>query len=149
MPDRILAAAAQRHTIQNNANVRASVFEAYLGALHEEAGPGALEQFIRGIYLPLVPKLVDALRDMQTTSSISLSSAVPLASANCVGLLGEWAVARGSHGRAVTYLPPEREGCDHAPLWFVTCSVKSKPGALYPTELFTGEGSTVAAAKQE
>lgn len=69
MPDRILAAGAEADSLHKDANVQASVFEAYLGAVHEEAGEAELCQFVREVFEPLLPPLVRTCRSMNGTAN--------------------------------------------------------------------------------
>jgi dsRNA-specific ribonuclease len=69
MPDRILAAGAEADLLHKDANVQTSVFEAYLGAVHEEAGEAELCQFMRDVFEPLLPPLVRTCRSLSGTAN--------------------------------------------------------------------------------
>ncbi|GAA5990161.1 hypothetical protein JCM10908_005853 [Rhodotorula pacifica] len=144
MPKTVLTSAAQASSIQSNPNVQACVFEAYLAAIYEEHGGETLRRFLRDIFEPLLPTLVNALREMYSTDE--KTSADP-ASTNYVGKLGEWAIQKGSSGRKVQFSTPKRTpGPSHAPSWEITCTVSSLADAL-DSFSFDAVAGTVAKAK--
>lgn len=151
MHDRILAAKEQASLVRNNANVQASIFEAYLGAFHGEAGPAELRQFVRGVFDPLLPPILEACRSLDGTSYSDDGPVVsakckkkPIAAINYVGVLKEWEDEKGAHGRFVQYDKPSRFGPVHRPIWSVTCIVSPREGVSHK---FKGSEATVAKAK--
>lgn len=153
MPDRILAAEEQAALIRNSANVQASVFEAYLGAVHEEVGQAELRHFVRGVFDPLLPPVVEACRSLDSTSD---SKDNPIAATkpkkevapttNYIGALQEWKTEKGEHGRFVEY-DKRQTGPDHRPQWIVTCTVNFPEYGNDLYREFEGSAETVAKAK--
>lgn len=151
MHDRILAAKEQASLVRNNANVQASIFEAYLGAFHEEAGPAELRQFVRGVFDPLLPPILEACRSLDGTSHSEDGPVVsakckkkPIAAINYIGALKKWEDEKGVHGRFVQYEKPTHLGPVHRPIWSVTCIVSPRKGVPHR---FKGSAETVAKAK--
>jgi hypothetical protein len=153
MHDRILAAAEQASILRNNTNVQASIFEAYLGAVHEEAGQAELRQFVRGVFDPLLPPVVETCRSLadQTHSTqeqvtVPRRQKGPVAATGYIGALKEWAEEKGVHGRHVQYEKPTRFGPVLGRIQSVTCIVSPQKGVPHK---FKGTAETVAKAKNE
>lgn len=142
LPSTILTSAAQCASIQSNPGVQACVFEAYLAVLHDEHGPTTLRDFLRAIYEPLLPKLIDELRPL----FLSAEAAAEDSSVNWVGRLCEWATQKGAVGRKVHFGPPDRVGPSHAPDWRIQCHVEVQDASL-PNRSFEAVASSVARAK--
>lgn len=153
MPDRILATEEQASILRNNTNVQASIFEAYLAAVHEEAGQAELHQFVRGVFDALLPPVVEACRSLDGASDKKdeLMAAIkgkkqPTAVTNYVGALQEWKTEKGVHGRFVEYYK-RQTGPDHCPKWIVTCTVNFPEYGNDLYREFEGSASTAAKAK--
>ncbi|GAA5874685.1 hypothetical protein JCM3774_004781 [Rhodotorula dairenensis] len=145
MPNRILAAAGQGPSIRKNTTVQASVFEAYLAVLNEELGPARLKEFLRKVYTPLLPLVVDASSKVPRTDEEVKGQA---STTNYVGLLGEWKDEKGMHGRRVQFDEPRQSVPDHRPIWTVTCTVvQPDDDAAGAYCEFKGSAGTVAKAK--
>ncbi|GAA5883455.1 hypothetical protein JCM3774_005957 [Rhodotorula dairenensis] len=145
VPVNILTSAAQASSIQSNKAVQACVFEAYVAAVYEERGGNELRRFLRKIWEPLLPTLVDALREIYNQSE-DMTDGNP-ASVNYVGKLGEWCVQKGAVGRRIDFSTPERTaGPSHAPLWHIKCTISSVTEALDDLTFESTAGS-VAKAK--
>lgn len=145
MPATILTSAAQESSLQSNLGVQACVFEAYLATIYHERGGEVLRRFLRDIFEPLLPILVDALRQIysgpqDTTERSDYST-------NYVGKLSEWSTQKGTSGRRVDFSTPERSaGPSHAPSWQITCTVSSLTETLDKLTFESVAGS-VAKAK--
>lgn len=153
MPDRILAAAEQAFILRNNTNVQASIFRAYLAAVHEEAGQAELHQFVRGVFNSLLPPVVQACRSLDRTSdskdeliAATKCKKEPTAETNYVGALQEWKSEKGVCGRFVEY-DKRQTGPDHCPKWIVTCTVRIPDYGPNLSREFEGSASTAAKAK--
>lgn len=145
MPGDILTSAAQASSMQNNEGVQACVFEAYTAVLYEERGGDELRRFLRKIYEPLLPTLVNALRAIygqyEDVNNLNPSST------NYVGKLHEWCMEKQTPGRRVEFSMPERSGGpSHAPLWQVRCTVSRLADAL-ESVTFESVAGSVAKAK--
>ncbi|GAA5888072.1 hypothetical protein JCM5296_005425 [Sporobolomyces johnsonii] len=143
-PPQLRAASAQLYNFRANAGIQACMFEAYLATLHAEQGPAVLRAFLRALYDPLLPAVVEALRPFH------VNEAAVSAQVNYVGLAMEWKVQRGAAaGRTVEFA--EREsGAGTQARWTVDCTVcdAADPTLAQPTTL-SGSASTVKKAKME
>ncbi|GJN90418.1 hypothetical protein Rhopal_003429-T1 [Rhodotorula paludigena] len=147
IPPQILTAQAPAYSIQNNPNVQACVFEAYLAQLHAEKGAAVLRTFLRAVYDPLLNLVIDTLRPLYGAST-SPSSGPPVPPPmNYIGRLQEWSCARGTSGRLVHFAPGTKSGADHNAEWTVTCSVEDASADL--TLKHVGAGPSLAKAKAE
>ncbi|KWU42397.1 ribonuclease III [Rhodotorula sp. JG-1b] len=143
IPATILTSAAQESSLQNNVGVQACVFEAYLATIYDEKGGEALRGFLRDMFEPLLPILVDALRQIYSGDAPERSNP----NTNHVGKLSEWSAQKGSSGRRVDFSTPERSaGPSHAPAWQITCTVNSRKEAL-ENLTFKSVAGSVAKAK--
>ena len=143
IPATILTSAAQESSLQNNVGVQACVFEAYLATIHDEKGGEALRGFLRDIFEPLLPILVNALRQISSGDAPERSNP----NTNYVGKLSEWSTQKGTSGRKINFSTPERcAGPSHSPSWQITCTVSSLTEAL-ENLTFESVAGSVAKAK--
>ncbi|BGP49743.1 hypothetical protein JCM10450v2_005648 [Rhodotorula kratochvilovae] len=141
LPSQLLAASAQAYSIQANPAVRACVFEAFLAAIYEAHGPAVLRAFVRGVYGPLLPVAVEAMRPLYAPAPSGPARPPP----NYVGALHEW-TQQAPVRRGVVFGEASGVGPPHAREWAIECSVFSRGRAGVP-DVFSGEGATVKEAK--
>lgn len=48
--------------LRANSDVRADLFEAYIGALYDEKGPGAADEFLESVFGPVLAEAYEVLR---------------------------------------------------------------------------------------
>lgn len=143
LPATILTSAAQESSLQSNIGVQACVFEAYLATIYDEKGGEALRRFLRDIFEPLLPILVQALQQIYREDPPERSTP----NTNYIGKLSEWSTQKGTSGRKINFSTPERSaGPSHSPSWRVTCAVSSLTDALDNLTFESAAGS-VAKAK--
>ncbi|GAA5929083.1 hypothetical protein JCM1841_005135 [Sporobolomyces salmonicolor] len=143
-PPQLRAASAQLHNLRANSGIQACMFEAYLATLHDEHGPAVLRAFVRAVYDPLLPVVVEALRPFHVNQA-ALSAQV-----NYVGLVMEWKAQRGVAAERRVEFVERESGAGTQARWTVDCTVcdSADPTLAHPKTL-SGSASTVKKAKME
>ncbi|CEQ41605.1 SPOSA6832_03339 [Sporobolomyces salmonicolor] len=143
-PPQLRAASAQLHNLRANSGIQACMFEAYLATLHDEHGPAVLHAFVRAVYDPLLPVVVEALRPFHVNQA-ALSAQV-----NYVGLVMEWKAQRGVAAERRVEFVERESGAGTQARWTVDCTVcdSADPTLAHPKTL-SGSASTVKKAKME
>ncbi|GAA5832976.1 hypothetical protein JCM11251_006469 [Rhodosporidiobolus azoricus] len=147
LPDQILAAQAQVYQYRSNPNIQACVFEAYLASLYEEQGPAAIRGLLRPIYTALLPVIIDTMRPFHTVQAETST----LPTRNYVGMILEWAQAKGSYGtREAAFSAAKESALGSERLWTIDLQLcdRRSPSLLVP-KVVSGSASTVAKAKTD
>ncbi|GAA6017316.1 hypothetical protein JCM11491_000627 [Sporobolomyces phaffii] len=145
LPPRLLSATAQAHQFRTNPHIQACMFEAFLATLHDEQGPVVLREFLRAIYAPLLPVVIETFRPFHAHDQhgIALAPAV-----NYVGLLMEWKVAKGRQGARRLEFTQHQSGRPDQATWVVECRVVDDAVAeLAQGKAWNGTHSSVRGAK--
>ncbi|GAA5894172.1 hypothetical protein JCM6882_007594 [Rhodosporidiobolus microsporus] len=147
IPSQILASQAQLLQHRQNANIQACVFEAFIAALYEEQGPAGVRDFLRPIYTPILPVVVDTMRPFHTVQAETAA----LPTRNFVGMILEWARAKGSNGtRGAAFGPGKESLAGTERLWTVEMEVFDQRNPDLPgSKVFRGSAATMAKAKTE
>ncbi|GAA5933749.1 ribonuclease III domain-containing protein [Sporobolomyces koalae] len=144
LPPRLLCASAQAFQCRNNPSIQACMFESYLATLHDEQGPTVLRAFIRSIYDPFLPLVIEAFRPFHSHQS-TLEPTM-----NYIGILMEWKVQRGFAGsRNLEFAQRMNDRKDQA-AWIVDCTFtdSTRPEFIEPRTT-SGSQSSVQRAKNE
>lgn len=120
------------------------MFESYLATIHEEQGPVVLRKFLREIYDPILPAVVEAFRPFHTHQS-ALEPSI-----NYVGLLMEWQMKKGFAGKRRLAFTQEANVGKDLPTWTVKCQYEEVTTQEFgEPKVTTGSHSTAKMAKYE
>ena len=143
-PPRLLAASAQSFNLRKNPHIQACIFESYLASLHDEHGPVVLRKFLRAIYDPILPAVVEGFKPFHTTQ-LAMEASI-----NYVGLLMEWNMQKGFAGSRMVDFSQERNSGKDEATWTVYCQYSDDTVEdLTASRTTTGAQSTVQRAKNE
>jgi hypothetical protein len=93
------------------------MFESFLATLHSEQGPEALRTFLRAIFEPLLPIVVETLRPFHS----AIDALVLAPATSYVGILMEWKDEKGAAGARTIDFAQEVSGRQDEVTWVVEC----------------------------